>query len=227
MGMMARSAVTVVTVGLSISVSIAQSFTVDNGVIVDETGRRRVFHGVNAVEKVGDFIPSTGEFNTVNSLNDEDASLLQSWGMNVIRLGVMWPAVTPSKGVVNTTYLGEIKTMIESMAAKGIYTLVDMHQDVWSPYLCGEGMPDWVYLRALELEGFDRTGSRAFPAPLKLELPLDEATGYPNVDACMNHSFFQYYLTFESETAWRAVYEQEEIWGYMADHWVAVADALK
>ena len=118
----------------------------------------------------------------------------------------MWPAVTPnaSKGVVNTTYLGEIKTMIESLAAKGVYTLVDMHQDVWSPYLCGEGMPDWVYLRALELEGFDRTGAKAFPAPLSLDLPFDGATGYPDTLACQNHSFFQYYLTFESETAWRA-----------------------
>ena len=49
MGTMARSS-SMVTVLLT--VGIVHSFTVDNGMIVDEAGRRRVFHGANVVEKV-------------------------------------------------------------------------------------------------------------------------------------------------------------------------------
>ena len=61
-----------------------------------------------------------------------------------------------------------------------------------SPFTCGEGVPDWVYLRALAAAGFDRADpTRAFPAPLGLDLPLDPATGYPNTSACQNHAFFQ------------------------------------
>ena len=39
----------------------------------------------------------------------------------------------------------EMIQMIVSKAAKyGIYTLLDMHQDVMSPKFCVEGFPDWA-----------------------------------------------------------------------------------
>ena len=31
-----------------------------------------------------------------------------------------------------------------SASKYGIYTLLDMHQDVLSPKFCGEGVPDWA-----------------------------------------------------------------------------------
>lgn len=43
----------------------------------------------------------------------------------------------PEEGVVNTTYLSEAKALIEGMSAKGIFTLVDMHQATKHAYtLC-------------------------------------------------------------------------------------------
>lgn len=197
----------------------------NRGLFVDGQGRRRVFHGVNAVEKVAPFLPTTGETNTLNSLNAEDAALLKSWGFNVVRLGVMWPAVTPSPGVVNTTYLSEVKKMMGVLAEAGVYTLVDLHQDVWSPYLCGEGMPDYVFEEAMELAGFDRSGKRAFPAPLSWDIPTG-ADGYPEASACQNHSFFPYYMTWESEALWGALYSEPSIWAHLGDHWEAVASHL-
>lgn len=59
--------------------------------IVDETGRARVFHGVNAVMKTAPYYP------TPESLNETDAQNLASWGFNMVRLGVLWEAVTPAK----------------------------------------------------------------------------------------------------------------------------------
>ena len=36
-------------------------------------------------------------------------------------------------------------SLISSRAASyGIYTLLDMHQDVFNARFCGEGLPDWA-----------------------------------------------------------------------------------
>jgi len=203
------------------------SVNADTNLIVDGYGRVRLFHGVNAVEKEAPYLPVRQEFNTANSLSETDAQMLQSWGFNMVRLGVMWPAVMPEQGVVNTTYLDSVVEMVRMLDTYGIASLIDLHQDVLSPYLCGEGMPDWVFERALELVGFNTSQSPAFPAPLPYDIPTDEATGKPDLDACQNHSFFTYYMSFESEAVWHALYSQPEIWEMMADHWAAVAEHLR
>ena len=94
----------------------------------------------------------------------------------------------------------------------GIYTLIDAHQDTLNGRLCGEGMPTWAFDKALELAKFDANNSKLeFPAPLGFELPKDPESGMPSLDACMNHSFFDYYLTFESQAAWKSLYTQSEL----------------
>jgi hypothetical protein len=63
--------------------------------------------------------------------------------MNLVRLGVMWEAVETTPGVFNETYVDEINSLITRLGEKGIYTLVDAHQDVLARTICGEGMPNW------------------------------------------------------------------------------------
>ena len=70
------------------------------------------------------FLPSSGAFDLAHSLGRDDAALLRGWGLNVVRLGVMWPATMPARGVVNETYLGEGRDMIEMLHEFGIATLV-------------------------------------------------------------------------------------------------------
>lgn len=70
----------------------------------DPEGRQTIFHGVNAVYKTAPYIPTIGEhasFDPQNSLNSKDIEDLKSWGMNLVRLGVMWEAVETSRGVYN------------------------------------------------------------------------------------------------------------------------------
>ena len=43
-------------------------------------------------------MPSDGKFDAATTLDDNDFKLLQGWGMNFIRLGVLWEAVEPVKG---------------------------------------------------------------------------------------------------------------------------------
>lgn len=58
---------------------------------LDEANRTHTFHGVNVVYKAYPWHPQLEGFNPFMSLSEADAKTLQSWGMNVIRLGVMWP----------------------------------------------------------------------------------------------------------------------------------------
>jgi hypothetical protein len=75
---------------------------------------------------------------------------------------------------VNVTYLADVKSMIETLAQRGVYTLVDMHQDVLSETMCGEGMPDWALAKGLTAVGFNMSdASKAFPAPLPYDVSFD------------------------------------------------------
>ena len=111
---------------------------------VDEHGRLRVFHGINAVYKLPPYMPSDGKFDSTTTLDDNDFQLLQKWGMNFIRLGVLWEAVEPVKGQYNVTYLDEVVKMVRVGAKYGIYFLIDAHQDLGLRKYCGEGFPAYV-----------------------------------------------------------------------------------
>lgn len=115
----------------------------DNRTFVDEHGRQVLFHGVNIVYKVDPYIPSEGSFDYDNSLNAEDIKNLTDWGMNFVRLGVMWEAVERSAGVYDMNYLDKVEDLINQLGKAGIYTLVDAHQDVFARSVCGEGVPDF------------------------------------------------------------------------------------
>ena len=59
-------------------------------------------------------------------------------------LGMMLPGYVPKRGQYNETYIQVIREIVEKAAKYGIYTLLDMHQDVMSPKFCNEGFPDWA-----------------------------------------------------------------------------------
>jgi endoglycosylceramidase len=59
-------------------------------------------HGVNAVYKQPPFIPDIySNFSVDESFDDQDVKDLEDWGMNVVRLGVMWDGVETAPGVYN------------------------------------------------------------------------------------------------------------------------------
>ena len=122
---------------------------IDGERFYDPFGRQLTLHGVNAVYKIHPYIPSTGdEFDSENSLNLEDIHNLRNWGMNFVRLGVMWEAVETSPGVYNSTYLEEVSKLVDTMGQNGIYTMIDAHQDVMARITCGEGIPDFYAKQA-------------------------------------------------------------------------------
>lgn len=109
----------------------------------DSSGRSVIFHGVNIVYKVHPYLPQRDEFHSQLSLTDAELDDLVKWGFNFVRLGVMWEAVERAPDTFNATYLDEVEALINRLGEKGIYTLVDAHQDVLARKICGEGMPNF------------------------------------------------------------------------------------
>jgi hypothetical protein len=92
----------------------------DTHLFVDSWGRTRIFHGVNAVFKEPPYLPfMDGPFCAENSLNEEDADNLLSWGFNVVRLGVMWPGVEPHRGSYDMDYLDEALRLVDMLGEFG------------------------------------------------------------------------------------------------------------
>jgi len=190
---------------------------------VDAQGRQRLFHGVNAVYKVAPWHPVLSGFDSNNTLSSEDAVLLHSYGFNVVRLGVMWPGVEPGKeGVYDESYLDAIEQIVDSLANQGIYTLLDLHQDLWHRKYCGEGVPDYVQQKCASTF----TG-KPFPAPVAGAYPND-ADGNPELASCLSKSFFAYYLSSEVGSAFQCLYDNHEnLWTSMGNFWQVVAKRFK
>ena len=94
----------------------------------DEENRTVIFHGVNVVYKVPPYLPTLdGPFHAEHSLNDKDIDNLRKWGMNFVRLGVMWEAVEREPGVYDHAYLDQVEELVNRLGERGIYTLVDAH----------------------------------------------------------------------------------------------------
>ena len=95
------------------------------------------------------------------SLSERDIQQLHDWGFNSVRywdmltfhgiyefsLGVMWPGVEPEQGQYNTTYIEVMQKIVNDLGKAGIYSIIDFHQDVISPFYCGEGT--WISISTI------------------------------------------------------------------------------
>jgi endoglycosylceramidase len=117
------SAMLVAAVSLLQSSAAKVSIDSESRNILDDQGRALL----NVVYKVDPYIPSSGEFDSEDSLNDEDIQNLVDWGFNFVRLGVMWEAVERERDIYDDNYLSQVETLVNKLGEKGIYTMVDMH----------------------------------------------------------------------------------------------------
>ena len=113
---------------------------VQGGQLKDALGRIVFLRGVNVAgdSKVPDFMPITGE---------EMLDPLPGWGFNTIRLLFTWEAFESTRCTYDVTYLDYYEQAVEWAEARGLYVLVDFHQDAYSRYSiggCGEGFPEWA-----------------------------------------------------------------------------------
>lgn len=132
--------------------------------LTDSSGRVIFLHGVNAVYKNPPFELEVAPGKPWG-FSDADAARMASLGFDVVRLGIIWQGMEPGNAGPNSKavcsagafhdpgqydpatverYLDRVKQVVDLLAKYHIYTLLDMHQDVYSSVFGGEGAPPWA-----------------------------------------------------------------------------------
>ncbi|GAM29176.1 hypothetical protein SAMD00019534_123520, partial [Acytostelium subglobosum LB1] len=185
---------------------------------LDTDGRERYFHGVNVVYKISPYAPGL-EFDVYQSFGPQDMQYLQDWGLNVVRLGVMWAGVEPAQSVYNQTYLSYMRHLVDLMEGYGIYALLDGHQDLFSEAYCGDGAPAWAA---------KPKAKEAFPLPLAAPYPLDNVTHFPSREDCNKLGWADYYGTIACSGAFQSLYDNYEgIQDSYSGYWQQIATTFK
>ncbi len=141
----------------------AEPDPVAGGRIVDAHGREVLLRGVNVNAFVEYWAYAPALFTTY-PFTGRDADLIAEIGWNTVRLLISWSRVEPAPGVYDEHYLDLVEEAVRLLEQRGIYTLVDLHQDAWGPSLatrpgeaCGspafgwDGAPAWATLDEDEL----------------------------------------------------------------------------
>ncbi|MHB1777673.1 MAG: cellulase family glycosylhydrolase [Acidimicrobiales bacterium] len=130
----------------------------------DGDGRVVMLHGVNATYKRAPYelYPDPGR---PWNFSSADATAIAGLGFDVVRLGILWEGLEPGHGGANQpgictpgppgdphmfdravadAYLARVAQTVDLLARHGVYTILDMHQDVYSGAFDGEGAPPWA-----------------------------------------------------------------------------------
>ncbi len=112
------------------------------GRIADDRGREVLLRGVN-VNALGDYWQGTAAA-PVLPFGAADADRIQALGWNAVRLIVSWSRIEPAPGRYDAAYLDRVARTVRRLRARGVYSLVDVHQDAWGKTLAarpGEACP--------------------------------------------------------------------------------------
>lgn len=134
--------------------------------LVDRFGRAVLLHGADLVYKVPPYeveVSGSGP----NVLSTSELQSMAADGFDAVRLGIIWKGLEPGtdpiddpavcrKGAPSArgpgqfdaatfdAYLQRLDATIALLGSYGIYSLIDMHQDVYNEAFGGEGAPDWA-----------------------------------------------------------------------------------
>jgi len=140
----------------------ARSFSRNDGWISDAEGRYLIFRGVNfgSRSKLPPYLPIAPlQQSTMDQsiLNEEiqvvksELDLLKKLGFNIIRLLVSWKGVEPTPNPnldelvsEGQKYLSYVNQIINELYARGMYIILDFHQDIAHEIYGGDGFPDWA-----------------------------------------------------------------------------------
>lgn len=102
--------------------------------IVDTRGRQVILRGVN-LSSLGDYYQADRRYPPVVAVTARDWDEMARHGFNVVRLLVSWSKLEPKPGRIDHRYLRRIHRAVDAARARGIYTVIDMHQDAWGKYI--------------------------------------------------------------------------------------------
>ncbi|MDQ0372043.1 cellulase family glycosylhydrolase [Cellulomonas humilata] len=99
-------------------------------IIGDVTGRQVILRGVN-VNQLIDYHLRDPEVPATQPPTDDDFAGIAAMGFNVVRLGMSWSRLEPTRGELDEDYLDEVRAAVASAKEHGLYTVLDLHQDAW------------------------------------------------------------------------------------------------
>jgi endoglycosylceramidase len=102
--------------------------------IVDAEGRQVILRGVN-VNSLGDYYQDDRRLPPVVPVTAKDWDSMAAHGFDVVRLLVSWSKLEPQPGRIDSRYLARIHRTVDAAARRGIYSVIDMHQDAWGKYI--------------------------------------------------------------------------------------------
>ena len=102
--------------------------------VVDRGARQVLLRGVN-VNQLGDYYRANPALDPVIPLTESDFDGIASLGFDSVRLLVHWSVLEPSRGAFDQAYVARIRQAVGWAKARGLYTILDMHQDAWGKYV--------------------------------------------------------------------------------------------
>ncbi|MBI2432600.1 MAG: cellulase family glycosylhydrolase [Candidatus Hydrogenedentes bacterium] len=112
--------------------------TVADTRFLDAAGRQVLLHGLNVISK-------DPKSNYQSWHGPKEFQQMREWGMNCVRLGILWDGIEPSPGQFDEHYLDKVEERVAWAADAGLYVLLDMHQDLFS-VLYSDGATAWATL---------------------------------------------------------------------------------
>ncbi len=98
--------------------------------IVDDRGREVLLRGAN-VNALGEYAQADPQVEPTAPVTDDDWDAMAANGFSVVRLIMSWSLLEPSRGEIDDGYLDEIEAAVAAANERGIYVVLDMHQDAW------------------------------------------------------------------------------------------------
>lgn len=102
--------------------------------IVDDRGREVLLRGTN-LNVLVDYHQADPDLVPVKPATDADWDAMAANGFSVVRLLISWSLLEPERGQLDGSYVAKIRDAVAAAEARGIYTVLDLHQDAWSKSL--------------------------------------------------------------------------------------------
>jgi len=102
--------------------------------VFDEDGRQVVLRGVN-LNGLAEYARANPDLDPTIPVTDETWDQIRDEGFNAVRLLVSWSRLEPDQGEIDDAYVDEVRSQVRAAGERGIYTVIDVHQDAWGPFV--------------------------------------------------------------------------------------------
>ena len=109
----------------------------------DAHGRTVILHGLFAVWKGAPYYPPD-DATIPEGFTEADADRYAALGFDAVRLAWFWRGLEPARGSFDPAYLAGIAAVERKLSRRGVFVVLDSHQDGFGDRFNGLGFPDYV-----------------------------------------------------------------------------------